>query len=154
MSGAGRPRSPGSSSAIDGDLKGLADLAHACSAERADPLNKHLTRHLLHRVEVDGAVTADGVVVRLQYDFAGQTPGSLGTYAWMRAHLHIMGGRPASGPAGVCRQARNWADLHIIREGRRGAPVTQRHGAATPPPGAGRSPGRWPACHARVGRLR
>lgn len=26
MSGAGRPRSPGSSSAIDGDLKGLADL--------------------------------------------------------------------------------------------------------------------------------
>lgn len=38
MGGAGRPRSPGSSYAIDGDLKGLADLAHACSAERADPL--------------------------------------------------------------------------------------------------------------------
>lgn len=65
-----------------------------------------------------GTQMATGVNASAACDPVGRHgPGSLGTYAWMRAHLHIMGGRLASGPAGVCRQARNWADLHIIGGG-------------------------------------
>ena len=68
----------GSRSAVDSDLKGSADFAHAGIGETTKSLDKNTHGNAFNRVEIDRRRPRDGIVASLQEHLAGQAPNRRG----------------------------------------------------------------------------